>query len=231
MTSSRLATLLDDVSQRGAEWQPLYDRFVAHLRSAGVGVAAPATGERFPAFGLPDSRGRYVRSSELLERGPLVLSFNRGAWCPYCRSELSAWGLELAQLERCGAAFVAVTGEVGGRAERLRRDIGPAAEMLCDVDHGLALRLGLAFPLSAEMRRAYLAHGLDLAEVYGTASWFLPVPATFVLDREGVVRFSFVDPDFRVRAEPEAVLAALREMTHGLAGDPAPPGGLGPSIG
>lgn len=209
-----LGSLLDQVRQRGAAWQPLYDDFVDRLNQAEVGSAAPALGEAFPAFGLPNSRGRYVRLDELVADGPIVLSFNRGAWCPYCRSELSAWHLELDELAGLGARFVAVTGEVGGRAERLRAEIGEAAELLCDIDHGLALRLGLAFPLSAEIRRAYLEHGLDLADVYGTASWFLPVPATFVLDRVGTVRFRFVDPDFRIRAEPEDVLAAVRALAR-----------------
>jgi peroxiredoxin len=146
--------------------------------------ARPAIGAPLPAFALPNARGVYVDSQDLIAKGPLVLSFNRGGWCPYCRTELSAWAEAMPELHKLGGTFVSVTPEVGGRAEAMRPSLGLDAEVLCDVDHGLALELGLAFHLGGELRQRYLACGLDLGEAYGSPSWFIPVPATFVIDRE-----------------------------------------------
>lgn len=195
------------------DWTPVYDTFVTGLRRTGVGTAAPRVGERFPDFALPDDRGRYRSLAALLARGPLVLSFNRGGWCPYCRRELTQWRDQVEALGRLGAQFVSIAGETGGRAERLHDFVGPDATVLCDVDHGLALAAGLAFRCGETLRDRYLAVGLDLGALYGNDGWILPVPATYVLDRTGIVRFAFVDPDFRVRAAPEDVLEVVRRLS------------------
>jgi len=208
----KLAETLARCREEATGWEPVYDDFVARLRRAGTGEGAPRIGEPMPGFGLPNCRGIYVRLEQLLGTGPLVLSFNRGGWCPYCRGELTAWSEAMPQLRALGGRFAAITGEVGGRAERMRGEIGLDADMLCDVDHGVALGLGLAFPVGAGLRRHYLDCGLDLTEAYGSASWFLPIPATFLIDREGVVRYAFADPDFRLRAEPYEVLEAARSL-------------------
>mgnify|MGYP002780436668 CR=1 FL=1 len=206
------APAIADCDTATTNWTPIYDAFIARLRAAGVGRRAPKPGERFPAFALPDDRGRYRTLGDLLGGGPLVLSFNRGGWCPYCRAELAGWAERLGALGAANGRFVSIAGEVGGRAERLHAMIGAAAAVLCDVDHGLALALGLAFCCDADLQRRYRACGLDLAEIYGGGGGFLPVPATFVLDRDGIVRFAFVDPDFRQRADPDTVLAAVRAL-------------------
>lgn len=201
-----LAPVLDQCRDTAPEWTPLYDQFVARLRDGAVASTAPRVGDAFPDFALPDERGRFRSLTTVAAGRPLVLSFNRGAWCPYCRGELSAWGERAAALERARGRFATVTGEVGGRAGRLRDLVGPNAAILCDIDHGLALSIGLAFRCDADLQRAYLACGLDLADIYGGPGWIMPVPATFVIDRDLTVRYAFVDPDFRLRAEPDDVL-------------------------
>ena len=209
----QLTELLAECREATPEWTPIYDAFVAKLRSGAVAANAPKVGELFPDFAVPDAQGRYRSLAELVAAGPIVLSFNRGGWCPFCRGELSAWGERVEQLADAGGRFVTITGEVGGRAEKLRELVGPGATILCDIDHGLALSVGLAFHCEADLQRRYRACGLDLADIYGGAGWILPVPATFVIDRTQTVRFAFADPDFRLRAEPDeviAVLAALR---------------------
>jgi peroxiredoxin len=209
-----LADALVRCREGDPSWETIYDSFVGSLHNRGVGGTAPAVGQPLPEFTLPNARGVYVDSQDLIAKGPLVLSFNRGGWCPYCRTELAAWAEAMPQLHRAGGTFVSITPEVGGRAAAMRAALGLDAEVLCDVDHGVALELGLAFHLGGELRQRYLACGLDLSEAYGSASWFLPVPATFVIDREGIVRFAFIDPDFRVRAEPRDVLAEVAKLTQ-----------------
>lgn len=213
MTSeTHLAEALAQCRVDSAGWDPTYAVFLERLQSLNIGATAPKVGDRFPDFALPNARGVRVALSDLISEGPLVLSFNRGGWCPYCRLELAAWAGLIPELTALGGRFVAVTGELGGRAEDLRQTLQLDSEILCDVDHGLALELGLAFYLGDELRRMYLERGLDLSEVYGTESWFLPIPATFVLDTSGIVRFAYADPDFRARAEPGDVLAVVTAL-------------------
>ena len=191
----------------------MYDEFVGGLRRIGAGLASPVIGEPFPAFALPDASGRYRSLDSLLAEGPLVLSFNRGGWCPYCASELRAWSDALPALAEAGGHFVAVTPEVGGRAALLGQLLHGDAQMLCDVDHGIALATGLAFYIGEPLLSRYAQWGLDLVELYGSGSGFLPIPASYVIDTSGIVQFAFADPDFRHRAEPAdaiAVVAALR---------------------
>lgn len=213
MTSeTHLAEALAQCRVESASWDPTYAVFLDRLQSLNVGATAPKVGDRFPDFALPSSKGARVVLSDLIAEGPLVLSFNRGGWCPYCRLELAAWAGRVNELGALGGRFVAVTGEVGGLAEDMRRTLQLDADVLCDIDHGLALELGLAFYLGDDLRQMYLDRGLNLSEVYGTDSWFLPIPATFVLDTQGIVRFAYSDPDFRARAEPGDVLAIVSAL-------------------
>lgn len=157
--------------------------------------------------------GHFRSLDALVAQGPLVLGFNRGASCPYCTHELPAWREHPPALWDAGGRLAVVTAEVGGRAALLGRLLAGDAEMLCDVDHGVALSAGLAFYIGDAMRRRYHDEiHLDLGALYGTDSGFLPVPGTFVIDGAGVVRYAFVDPDFRIRAEPAAVIAAVAAL-------------------
>jgi peroxiredoxin len=205
----RSAQSVDD--QLG-EWDDISNRFVAQLRERRAGATAPKINDMFPDFALPDSMGRHVTLSSLLGRGPLVLSFMRGRWCPYCEQEMQAWHEAMPRLEAEGGHFVGVSAEVGGLAENFRCDIAPGAAMLCDVDHGLATALGLAFPVSEEFHQRYKAAGIDLAQIFGNSGRILPLTATYVIDGDGVVRYAFVDPDFRVRADPTVVIAVVEAL-------------------
>jgi peroxiredoxin len=186
---------------------------IARLTQSGATDAAPKPGEVLSDFALPDARGHLRRLSDLVAHGPAVLSFNRGSWCPYCEAEIGAWARHRDALQHAGARLIIVTPEAGGRMMALAELAGDAAVVLCDLNMGVALRNGLAFPVGRQVLDDFLADGLDLAEVNGTASGFLPVPATFLIDADRVVRFAFVDPDFTHRAEPADVLAALSAMT------------------
>ena len=208
-SETHLAEALAQCRVDSTSWDPTYVVFLERLQSLNIGATAPKVGDRFPDFALPNARGMRITLSDLIADGPLVLSFNRGGWCPYCRLELAAWAGRLEELAAIGGRFVAVTGELGGRAEEMRQALDLDCEILCDVDHGVALELGLAFYLGDQLRQMYLERGLDLSEVYGTDSWFLPIPATFVIDTAGIVRFVYADPDFRARAEPGDVLAVV----------------------
>jgi len=204
-TVSRPADDPDDL----ADWQPIYDAFVKHLVALGVGASAPSIGNRFPDFSLPDARGVYRSLGDLLVEGPVVLSFIRGAWCPYCSHELAMWGEEASALGEAGGRLLVVSGQLGEGASTLKDLTGGVATVLCDVDHGVALAAGLAFYVGADLQDRYFRAGLDLAKAYGSDGGLLPIPATFVIDRDRVIRYAFVDPDFRLRACPSDVVRFL----------------------
>lgn len=195
-----------------AGWNAIYDRFVARLTALEAGHSAPHAGTRFPELRLPDHLGRYQGLATLRADRPMILTFVRGRWCPYCRGELEQWREQMPALAAAGGRLVVIVGEVAGGADRIHAQLGGEAIVLCDIDHGAALDLGLAHHAGADLLQRYREAGLDLADVYGTASGILPIPATFLIDRVGMVREAFVDPDFRVRADPAAMVEALRQL-------------------
>lgn len=190
----------------------VYERFIARLQSLNVGKVVPRVGEEFPDFSLPDASGRYRSIKQLQDGRPLVISFNRGRWCPFCVQELQSWAAASPALEELGGALIVVAGEIGEGASAIQDIIGPSATLLCDVDHGAALACGLAFPVGEDLKRRYLEIGLDLAAIYGSDGGFLPIPATFVVGEDGNIRYAHVDPDFRLRPEPQDIVALIAAM-------------------
>ena len=182
------------------------------LDAGQVAAQALGPGDPMPPFLLPNAEGELVASADLLARGPLVVSFFRGGWCPYCALTLNALGAALPELERAGATLVALSPETGGRGLAMKRRHWLGFEVLADVDLGVAMQFGVVFrapPLyAALLQRA----GIDLAERSGNPAWLLPVPATFLMRRDGTVARRWVDVDFTRRAEPEDILDAVRAL-------------------
>jgi peroxiredoxin len=203
-----IAPALQAEADRLSAFAEDYDALVAQLVKAGAGRRAPRVGQRLPGFALPDAQGRFHTLAGLLADGrPLVISFHRGLWCPWCRVESAGWGDAAADLAAAGARMVTISAEVAGGAAALAQRAGALA--LVDVDLGLCLALGLVISIPAALADRYREGGDDLAAMLGGSGRLLPIPATFLVDADAVVRFAFVDPDFRRRAEPAAVLAAL----------------------
>lgn len=193
-------------------WEAPTNALVAQLRARKAGSIAPRLNEPFPDFMLPDTQGRHISLADLIGSGPIVLSFLRGRWCPYCVQELTDWHDAMPRLEAQGGRFIAVSAETGGLADSFRHEIAPGAQMLCDVDHGLAMLLGLAFPIGDDLHRRYAEAGLNLAAIFGNSGRILPITATYVIDGNGKVRYAFADPDFRVRADPAVVIAVVEAL-------------------
>jgi peroxiredoxin len=189
-----------------------YEAMVRELRRTGFIDQALQVGDRFPDLMLPNAEGELVSIGGLLQRGPLVVTFFRGEWCPYCRITLDSLAAALPEFQAAGAALVAITPETGGRALLAKRNHHAGFEVLCDVDCGVGLSCGVVFRAPEPYRLLLLKYGTGLAESHGNPAWFLPVPATFIIDRAGVVRWRFVTVDFTERAEPAAILAALHAL-------------------
>ena len=204
-----LAELRKGASAKG---RALYDQLVKHLVDSGAIADALKEGDRLPEFQLASADGRFVRSEELLAKGAAVITFYRGAWCPYCSAELNALAEIAPQISAAGATLVAITPEAGGAALRTKIDRGLDFEILCDLDNTLALECGLLFRVPDDVREAYMSKGLDLSRIYGNGNWFLPTPATYVVDPDGVIAHAYVNPDFRYRLEPGEILQALSAL-------------------
>ncbi len=192
--------------------QAAYDEFLQRLDATQVAAQALKPGDRAPEFLLPDAEGRLVDQSALLGAGPMVLTFFRGTWCPYCAATLDALEAILPELSASGGTLVAMTPETGGRALAMKQAHGLHYHVLADVDLVIAMAYGIVFRIPARYEALLRSRGVDLQERSGNPSWFLPVPATFLVRQDRVIARSWVNIDFTQRAEPDEILAALRAL-------------------
>lgn len=179
-----------------AALQPLADRAIK-------------AGERFPALVLADQLGRPVDTGALAADGPLVVTFYRGGWCPYCNLELRAWQKALPDLGRRGARLVAVSPETPDHALSTAEKNDLAFTVLSDAGGRLADALGIRFELSEAVKAYFVKAGHDLPARNGCDRWSLPIPATFVVAKGGTIQLAHVDPDYRRRLDPRDAMRHL----------------------
>jgi peroxiredoxin len=173
-------------------------------------------GDKVPAFCLPDARGGLVRLNDLLVKGPIVLSFYRGGWCPYCNLELRALQNKLPDITRLGARLVAVSPETPDESLSTAKKNKLTFLVLSDVGSTTAKAFGIAFDLAEELRPVYARCGHALPDKNGDESWVLPIPATYVIDTDGTIALAFRDVDYRNRLEPAEIIVALRAVAKGF---------------
>jgi len=183
------------------------DRLVARINENGGGESAPRPGDPMPPFVLPDDHGRLVSLESLLATGPVAVMFHRGHWCPYCRLNVRAVVQAEGRIKALGGQVVAIMPELQQFTTQFKTDAAAPFPVLTDLDNGYALSLNLAIWLGAEIQQ--LLSYQDMASFHGNGSWMLPIPATFVVGREGLVKARFVDPDFRKRMEIDELVAAF----------------------
>jgi peroxiredoxin len=212
--AQRLQAFADDVRALDAGFADIVDRMVSRLKTSGAGETAPAPGERMLPFVLPDQDGRLVGLDQLLSRGPAVISFHRGHWCPYCRLNADALARMEPEVTAAGGQIVAITPELQQFTSELKSDSKVPFPILTDLDNGYALELNLLIWVDDEKRRAMTAAGWDISAYQGNDTWMLPIPATFVVAPDGVVKARFVDPDYRKRMAIEDILAAVRQIAN-----------------
>jgi peroxiredoxin len=207
--NERLDVIARAVRHLNADFADAVDRLVARLQEQGAGAMSPAPGDTMPPFMLPDDGGKLIGLAGILQQGPAVVTFQRGHWCPYCR--LNAIGIVEAQQEiaALGGQVVVIMPERRKFAKAMKAAVGAEFPFLTDMDNGYALSLNLAIWIGAEMERL-MGVAYDLAHYHGNASWFLPIPATFIVGTDGLITDRFVDPDYRRRMDIDDLIAALR---------------------
>jgi peroxiredoxin len=178
----------------------------------GLTNRALRAGAMFPTLALPNQRRGITDLAKLMDDGPLVVTFYRGGWCPYCNIELRAYQNALAAIIAHGGRLVAISPETPDNTLSTAEKNALAFDVLSDTDGRLADALGIRFTLSPAIKALYQNFGHDLPTRNGDGQWSLPMPATYVVAKGGRISLAHVDADYRVRLEPDAALAALRQL-------------------
>ncbi len=206
---ARLAQFLQTAS---ADRIAAYQRGVDELAASGFAERAVKEGDMAPDFSLPNVRGEQVRLSQRLAKGPVVLTFYRGGWCPYCNLQLRAYQRALPEIRALGAYLVAISPELPDKSLSTAEKNALEFEVLSDVEGDAGRAYRLVFEFSEALKQAYLASGNDLSQWNADKEWHLPIPATYVIGRDGRVKLAFVDPEYRRRLEPADIVATLRTL-------------------
>ena len=204
LTSRGLAASSDEQREMEAQARELLDDNIA-LRAVGRGETAPD-------FALPNALGERVKLSERLKDSAVVLSFYRGQWCPDCSAQIELLQDHLPDFEVRGARLVVVSPQTPTSSLSTREKLGLRCEVLSDLGNEVARSYGIAFRVPEVFRTAYDRLGVDLPSFNGDDSFELPVPATYVIGRDGIIAFAHVDADYTRRAEVSGILGALQEL-------------------
>jgi peroxiredoxin len=193
------------------EQKQLFESFVQEISEVGLHLRPLGPGDEIPSFTLPDALGRPVNSTDLLVRGPLVIVFYRGAWCPWCNVQLKGIQDNLDEIRQLGAQLVAISPMGPDDSLSLAEKHGLEYPVLSDRGLSVAREFGLVYPLDEAMQTFHQTIGVDLVRWNGAGTVELPVPATYVVDHDGIV-VSRVDPDWRDRMDPLEIIAALQKL-------------------
>jgi peroxiredoxin len=196
--------------------EPITERITTAIADIDASGAAPglAPGERAPGFSLPDAMERSVSLQERLSAGPVVLVFYRGEWCPYCNTYLRALQAALPEITSRGASLLAVSPQSPDHSLSIADKAQLGFDVLSDLDQAVIRAYKVQFTAPADLQDVHTnVFHLDLRDHTADRSWQLPVPATFVIDRTGVVRAAHVSADYRTRMEPADIIATLDDLS------------------
>lgn len=194
-----------------AEIHPIMERATAELIATGQAARTIKAGDRAPQFTLVDQDNNEVSSTELLKKGPLVVTFYRGVWCPYCNMELQAMNEALPTLQSYGANVVAISPQTPVNSRKSVRNNELGFPVLSDAGNEVAAAFGLRFEMPDYLVDLYKMLKNDLVAFNGDASWTLPMPARYVIGSDGIVLYSEVNPDYTHRPDPDELFPVLQK--------------------
>ena len=192
--------------------QELMAKATETLENTGIAQKSPKKGEQLLPFTLPNHQGNEVALAGLLEKGPAVVVFYRGGWCPYCNLELAAFQKSLSEITSLNASLIAITPELPDASLSTKEKNTLAFDVLTDKNSTYAKELGLVFTLPEELRPVYLSFGIDVEAHNGTGQFDLPLAATFVIAQDGSIASAFVDTDYTLRQDPSDVIDVLKSL-------------------
>jgi peroxiredoxin len=182
---------------------------------SGAGAKAPRVGDTAPSFTLPDAQGKQVSLDSLLKEGPVVITFYRGQWCPYCNLQLRAYQEVFPRIKALGANLVAISPQTPDESLSTAEKRNLEFRVLSDTGNKVARGYGLVWKVPAGLDAIQRGFGVDLTKSNGDASNELPVPGTFVLGADGRITFSYVNADWRDRLEPAEIIRVLESLGRG----------------
>jgi len=192
--------------------QAVHQRAVDGLKAQGLAAKALAVGIQAPTFELPDHDGKQVSSANLLSKGRLVVCFIRGRWCPFCVGQMEAMHYIAAQIKAADAGLVAISPQTERQAFFMHDQHGLSFPLLVDAHNDVARQYGLVYRVPEEQQALYRATFVNLPFTNGDDSWELPIPATYVIDRDGTVLFAAPNVDHTDRPEPLEILSVLERV-------------------
>lgn len=179
------------------------------LVASGIEEQALQVGDKIPDFSLPNALGQLVNIRDLTRQGPVIISFYRGSWCPYCNFELAALNAALPQITAKGAQLIAISPQTPDNSFTTMEKHELEFEVLSDVGNQVAVQFGLVFTLPDSLRTIYDSFGIDVAAHNGEASFKLPIPASYVVATDGTIVNAFVNADYSQRIEPSSLVDAI----------------------
>jgi len=192
--------------------QQIMDEAIDNLRKSRVTERALTMGKKMPPFSLPNARGKIIDSNTLLKKGPLIVTFYRGGWCPYCNLQLRDLQSHLGEIQRLGSDLIAISPQTPDNSLSTTEKSNLKFHVLSDKDNQVAREFGLVFKLPDSLKKVYQDFGIDLTTANGANSWELPVSATYIVGKNGRIQYAFVDVDYKNRAETNAILKQLRML-------------------
>jgi len=187
-------------------------RATVELIASGQAQRALKAGDKAPDFVLDDPDGNPVSSRDLLAKGPLAVSFNRGVWCPYCNLELQALQAALPEIEARGASLVTISPQTPTNSRKSQRDNKLGFPILSDPKAEVANAFGIRFALPDYLIEVYKSFKTDLPLVNGDSSWVLPMPARYVIGSDGIIAYAEINPDYTQRPDPSELLPVLDRL-------------------
>lgn len=186
--------------------------FIGRLAEDGVAKSACKVGDTAPTFTLKNASGKSVTLADLLAKGPVVVAFYRGEWCPFCDLELRAYQKALPELTAAGATLLAISPQSPEKSRSTAENRGLGFDVLSDPGNAVARAFGLTFSMNGAEQELHKAFEADLPTINGASDWDLPVPATYVIDRKGHIAWTHVDSNYTNRAEPADVIQAVSAL-------------------
>jgi peroxiredoxin len=197
-----------------AETQAIHARAVAELKLQRLAASILPVGAKVPEFQLQDHDGKSVSSAGLLANGRLVLCFIRGRWCPFCVGQMEAVNLMLPEIEQAGATLVAVSPQTVKQSFFMHDQHKLRFPLLSDPGNKVARQFGLTYGVPDEQRAVYQRAFVNLPFVNGDDSWELPIPASYIIDRDGSVLYASANEDYAERPEPEDIVRVLANISR-----------------
>jgi peroxiredoxin len=193
-----------------AETQAVHAQAVSELKHRNLAANIGPVGAKAPSFELQDHDGQVIRSSDLLAHGSLVLCFIRGRWCPFCVGQMEAMNLVLPQIEQAGATLAAISPQTVKQSFFMHDQHKLRFPLLSDAGNKVARQFGLIYRVPTAQEAIYRRAFVNLPFTNGDDSWELPIPATFILDRDATTLYASANEDYTDRPEPGDIIRVLQ---------------------